>query len=128
MSRAESIKTKISQMKDEGKYSEQVTIENNSTGHGYHNLFGRFFDETVTSVLVEDPYIRSFHQCQNFVRLMEMAVKKCENLKEVKLITGQDNGQTDQSKWLEDIRRDLENYRICLRVEFSKTLHDRQIV
>lgn len=47
-----------------GKYHEQIRIENNSTGHSYEKLFGRFLDESLTGVVVEDPYIRSAHQVQ----------------------------------------------------------------
>lgn len=62
MNRAEKIKKLVLQHKDAGLFHEQVHIENNSTGHSYKTLFGRFLDEEVEFVLVEDPYIRSFHQ------------------------------------------------------------------
>lgn len=62
MNRAETIKKMVLQQKEAGQFHEQVHIENNSTGHSYKTLFGRFLDEDVQFVLVEDPYIRSFHQ------------------------------------------------------------------
>lgn len=62
MGRAEKIKGLIEEQKTMGKYHEQILIENDSTGHSYKNLFGRFLDDEVTSVEVEDPYVRSFHQ------------------------------------------------------------------
>lgn len=62
MNRAEAIKKLVLQQKEAGQFHEQVHIENNSTGHSYKTLFGRFLDEDVTIVTVEDPYIRSFHQ------------------------------------------------------------------
>jgi hypothetical protein len=62
MGRAEKVKQLIEEQKAAGKYHEQIVIENNSTGHSYEKLFGRFLDEEVTSVEVEDPYVRSFHQ------------------------------------------------------------------
>lgn len=62
MNRAEAIKKLVLKHKEEGKFHEEVQIENNSTGHGYKTLFGRFLDEEVQYVVVEDPYIRSFHQ------------------------------------------------------------------
>ena len=46
----------------EGKYHEQVQIENDSTGHSYEQIFQRFLDEDLTQVIIEDPYIRSIHQ------------------------------------------------------------------
>lgn len=69
MNRAEAIKKLVLQQKDAGQFHEQVNIENNSTGHSYKTLFGRFLDEDVTIVTVEDPYIRSFHQvcCYQFL-------------------------------------------------------------
>lgn len=62
MKRAETIKKIVLQQKESGQFHEQVLIENNSTGHSYKTLFGRFLDEEIQYVLVEDPYIRSFHQ------------------------------------------------------------------
>jgi delta 1-pyrroline-5-carboxylate dehydrogenase len=62
ISRAEKVKQLIEEQKATGKYHEQIVIEINSTGHSYKNVFGRFLDEEVTSVEVEDPYVRSFHQ------------------------------------------------------------------
>lgn len=62
MNRAEAIKKLVLQQKEAGQFHEQVLIENNSTGHSYKSLFGRFLDGEVQYVLVEDPYIRNFHQ------------------------------------------------------------------
>lgn len=62
MNRAETIKRIVLHQKETGQFHEQVHIENNSTGHGYKTLFGRFLDADVDFVIVEDPYIRSFHQ------------------------------------------------------------------
>ena len=46
------------------KYHEQIHIEHNSTGHSYERLLGRFLDEQLTEVVVEDPYVRTTHQVQ----------------------------------------------------------------
>ncbi|KAJ9578977.1 hypothetical protein L9F63_024916 [Diploptera punctata] len=127
MGRAEKLKELIEEQKNLGKYHEQITIENNSTGHSYKSLFGRFLDEDVTSITVEDPYIRSFHQCQNFIRLCELAVKSCSNLKTITLLTSSDKSGKDQMQWLETIRENLLRFRINLNITFSSTLHDRQI-
>lgn len=62
MTRAESIKKLIAEKKARGEYREQVVIEADSTGHSYESVFGRFLDSEVTDIIVEDPYIRSFHQ------------------------------------------------------------------
>lgn len=41
---------------------EQIQIKDNSIGNSYEKLFSRFFDGTVSEIIVEDPYIRAFHQ------------------------------------------------------------------
>ncbi|KAJ8720741.1 hypothetical protein PYW08_006206 [Mythimna loreyi] len=128
MNRAETIKKLVLQQKEAGQFHEQVHIENNSTGHSYKTLFGRFLDEEVQYVSVEDPYIRSFHQCQNFLRLCELLVRSCPNLQQIELITSKDGkSEGDQREWFTNLSNDLANYRIQLIVKFSETLHDRQI-
>lgn len=62
MDRAERIKCLIEDRKSHGKYREQMKIENGSTGHGYGSVFGRFFDNSITQIRIEDPYVRTFHQ------------------------------------------------------------------
>ncbi|XP_072945531.1 MIT domain-containing protein 1-like [Epargyreus clarus] len=128
MNRAEGIKRLILKNKEEGKFHEQVIIQDNSTGHSYKTLFGRFLDDDVQYVAVEDPYIRSFHQCQNFLRLCELLVKSCSNLQLIELVTSKDNRtDKDQRQWLAELTEDLRKYRVQLVVKFSETLHDRQI-
>lgn len=65
MNRAESIKKLISEKKALGQYREQMKIEAGSIGYGYGSLFGRFLDDKVTHIHVEDPYIRAYHQVIN---------------------------------------------------------------
>ncbi|PZC81041.1 MIT domain-containing protein 1 [Helicoverpa armigera] len=128
MNRAETIKKLVLQQKEAGQFHEQVHIENNSTGHSYKALFGRFLDEEVRYVSVEDPYIRSFHQCQNFLRLCELLVRSCTNLQLIELITSKDGrSEGDQREWFVNLSNDLAKYKIKLIVQFSETLHDRQI-
>lgn len=62
MSRAEKLKEIINDLKEEGQFHEQISIENNSIGHSYEKIFKRFLDYDVTYVIVEDPYIRMPHQ------------------------------------------------------------------
>ncbi|CAG9130348.1 unnamed protein product [Plutella xylostella] len=128
MNRAETIKRIVLHQKETGQFHEQVHIENNSTGHGYKTLFGRFLDADVDFVIVEDPYIRSFHQCQNFLRLCELLVRSCPNLRHIELLTSKD-GKTegDQREWLKSLGNDLQKYKVKLLVKYSETLHDRQI-
>nr|XP_034836539.1 MIT domain-containing protein 1-like [Maniola hyperantus] len=129
MNRAEAIKKLVLKQKEEGKFHEQVHIENDSTGHGYKTLFGRFLDEEVEYVVVEDPYIRSFHQCQNFLRLCELLVKSCDNLRRIQLKTSTDGkSEGNQKEWFYNLKNDLQKYGTQLIVMYSDTLHDRQII
>ncbi|CAH2088054.1 unnamed protein product [Euphydryas editha] len=128
MNRAEAIKKLVLKQKEVGQFHEQVHIENNSTGHSYKTLFGRFLDEEVQYVIVEDPYIRSFHQCQNFLRLCELLVSSCSNLRHIELITTKDGkSEGDQREWFSYLQNDLIKYKVQLIIKYSDTLHDRQI-
>ncbi|XP_066998806.1 MIT domain-containing protein 1 [Anabrus simplex] len=127
MCRGEALKKLIEEQKEAGKYHEQILIENNSTGHSYKSLLGRFLDDEITEVAVEDPYIRSLHQCQNFLRLCELLVKSCSNLRHINLLTSLDGSVKDQRPWLENVKSSLLRYNIHLTINFSPTLHDRQI-
>ncbi|XP_013148672.1 PREDICTED: MIT domain-containing protein 1-like isoform X2 [Papilio polytes] len=129
MGRAENIKKLIAKQKESGKFHEQVQIKNNSTGHSYKTLFGRFLDKDVQYVIVEDPYIRNFHQCQNFLRLCELLVTSCSDLKKIELVTTKDNKSADvQMKYFKELRNNLMKYNIQFFAKYSDTLHDRQIV
>ncbi|CAG4937823.1 unnamed protein product [Parnassius apollo] len=129
MNRAETIKKLVLHQKETGQFHEQVLIENNSTGHSYKTLFGRFLDEDVQYVVVEDPYIRSFHQGQNFLRLCELLVRSCGNLRHIQLVTSKGNkSEGDQREWFTNLRNDLIKYKVQLIVKYSETLHDRQII
>ncbi|KAK6626099.1 hypothetical protein RUM43_006403 [Polyplax serrata] len=129
MRRAEFIKRHIEKEKDLGKYHEQISIENNSTGHSYNSVVGRFLDSEMTTVRVEDPYIRNYNQCRNFLQFCELLVKKCPNLKQINLVTGSDaRNVDDQKSWLNSLKHSLENdHKIKLLIEYSATLHDREI-
>lgn len=125
MKRAEQIKILVEKLKSEGNFHEQIIIENNSTGHSYEAVFGRFLDEHVEHIKIEDPYIRIYHQCQNFLRLCELFVKKCSKLSKIDLLTT--NTGADQEKWLNDIKCSLLGHKIQLNISYSSTLHDREI-
>lgn len=128
MDRAERLKTQIEAEKKLGKYHEQVHIEENSTGHSYSSVLGRFLDGRVTEVEVEDPYIRAVHQCYNFLRLCELCVLKCQNLRQITLLTGSDPGDAAaQRSRLHQVGASLSERGIKLVITFSDTLHDREI-
>lgn len=91
-------------------------------------MFGRFLNATVTHIHVEDPYIRTFHQCQNLVRLCELAVAKCHTLSKISLITTLDTeDKKNQIARLQELKQSLTSHAITFEFIFSDTLHDRQI-
>ncbi|CAK8683623.1 MIT domain-containing protein 1-like [Clavelina lepadiformis] len=127
MTRAEQVKDAVQKLKESGKYHEQMKIEENSTGFGYSKVFGPYVDEYITEVHVEDAYIRSFHQINNFVRFCEMLIMRCKNVTNIHLTTTEDSNANQQKDGLHSIAQSLLPYGITLRVEYSTTLHDREI-
>lgn len=127
LTRAEKVKTLISTRKSAGTYRELTRIESGSMGHGYASVFGRFLDGTVTHIEIEDPYIRVFHQCQNLVRLCELAVQKCSALSKISLLTTYDPDESQQIGRLAELKESLAAHQVSFDFSFSETLHDRQI-
>jgi len=125
LTRAEQIKLHIAAEKQRGRYTEHYDIQQDSVGHSYMSILGRFLGSDILCVLVEDPYIKKHHQCTNFLRLCELFVLKCSQLKEVRLVTSE--GEEEQKKKLSDLSGSLKNRGITLVVNYSNTLHDRQI-
>ncbi|TGZ54038.1 MIT domain-containing protein 1-like [Temnothorax curvispinosus] len=127
LDRAEKVKQLITTRKSAGIYRELSKIESGSTGHSYASVFGRFLDGTVTHIEIEDPYIRAFHQCQNLVRLCELAIQKCCALSRISLLTTFDSEESQQISRLAELKESLASHRISFDFSFSETLHDRQI-
>ncbi|XP_038939769.1 MIT domain-containing protein 1 isoform X2 [Rattus norvegicus] len=100
MDRAENIKKYLDQEKEDGKYHKQIKIEENATGFSYESLFREYLQETVTEVWIEDPYIRQTHQ--GF-------------------------GNTQQSSGLEEIKQSLRSHGVVLEINYSSSIHDREI-
>ncbi|XP_050039598.1 MIT domain-containing protein 1-like [Dermacentor andersoni] len=128
MDRAEKIKEQVRREKAAGTYHEQIHIESGSAGHSYDQTFGHLLDDMVTSVEVDDAYVRSVHQVQNFVRLCELLKKKCPCFKRIKLTTGLDQrDQQSQLDRLSQVKGSLADNGITMAIEYSETLHDREI-
>ena len=101
-------------------FCSKVRIENDSEGHSYETLFGRFFESDVIEVAIEDPYIRAHHQIINLLRLCELMVKKCPDLKTVIVRTSRDpQNPSEQANKFEEI-----NFlsRTCIS-EFSRLIN-----
>ncbi|NWT92925.1 MITD1 protein, partial [Urocynchramus pylzowi] len=133
MTRAENIKKHIEKEKQDGKYHKQIRIEENATGFGYEKLFHEYLTEIVSEVWVEDPYIRHVHQASrylyNFLRFCEMLVKGPCKVKKIHLRTSYDEGggRSQQITVLEEIKQSLSNYGVTLSIDFSSSIHDREI-
>ena len=120
----------IDAAKDAGNFHEQIRISENSSGHSYQSLFGHFLDCDVKSIHIEDPYIRAHHQIVNFLRFVELVIKKCSNIKKMHLVTKIDTSpqlSEEQIAKLNEICDEVKNHKIELSYEFSQSLHDRQI-
>ncbi|XP_042551317.1 MIT domain-containing protein 1 isoform X1 [Dipodomys spectabilis] len=127
MDRAENIKKYLDQEKEDGKYHKQIKIEENATGFSYESLLKEYLNETVTEVWIEDPYIRQTHQLYNFLRFCEMLIKSCK-VKTIHLLTSLDVGnRTEQLSALDEIKLSLRSHGVLLEVEYSSSIHDREI-
>ena len=58
MNRAEVLQKNIDAAKKAGNFHEHADIQADSVGNSYESLFGQLLDCEVTSVHIEDPYIR----------------------------------------------------------------------
>lgn len=128
MERAEQIKEHTTKLKEEGKYHEQIKIADSSTGYSYESLFKPYITDGLTEVWVEDPYVRHVHQLYNFLRFCEMLLKCPSTVKTIHLLTSQDeDSSTQQSSALAEMKQSLLSKDICLDIQYSSTIHDREI-
>ncbi|KAL6725977.1 hypothetical protein Aduo_007993 [Ancylostoma duodenale] len=121
--------TRAEQLKDATKievgFLEQRKIAANSTGHGYDKIFGKCLDDKLTSVHVQDAYVSAHHQILNFVRFCELVVSQAPNVRCINLLTGME-AKNNQSAFNE-LAQSLEKVNVVFKVDFSPSLHDREI-
>ncbi|MDC1370271.1 BREX system Lon protease-like protein BrxL [Flavobacteriales bacterium] len=105
-----------------------VKIHYGDVGYSYETVFGSYL-KGVDKIVIEDPYIRQNHQISNFVKFCELAVK-IGDVQQIKLITSSDDAyQEEQNKQsFEQLANSLYENDVELEVEFSNTIHDRQIL
>lgn len=128
MDRAEQIKVHVNQLKEEGKYHELIRVADGDTGYSYEVLFKPYLNEGLTEVWVEDPYIRHIHQLYNFLRFCEMLLKASCGVKNIHLLTSQDEDNSSQQlSALAEMKQSLQAKGVCLDLKFSSTIHDREI-
>ncbi|XP_054718314.1 MIT domain-containing protein 1-like [Uloborus diversus] len=128
MSRAEKIKGIVQKQKDSGIYHEQIQISNDSVGFSYESIFKKYLDDSVNKVEIDDPYVRTTHQIYNFLNFCELLVRYCPFLNCIVLVTGvHDQDSRNQNTKLQSLKESLRDYSIELTIQFSNTLHDREI-
>jgi len=97
------------------------------TGFGYDAIFGDYLRGAKT-IEIEDPYIRSQHQIQNFIRFCELAVKTGGIEKIVLQTSAEDKSQEQEAKErFESLKDSLANVSIGFEYIFKDTLHDREV-
>jgi len=128
MGRAEKLKKAVETAKQSGQFHEQIHIKANTSGYSYRSVFGPFIDEQLTEVEIDDPYIRLNHQLLNFLRFCELLVCTATNLKSIVLLTTkEEESQKSQENAFREMTDSLDKRSICLKVNYSNTLHDREI-
>ncbi|XP_075168320.1 MIT domain-containing protein 1-like [Haematobia irritans] len=124
MDQAKRVNERIKQRIEPGRILENISIEQNSIGHSFNSLFGKYMTTDVKELYVAEPYLHQDYQFKNLVMLFELAVKKSPKIKFIKLITK----RVGNYPMLEDIRKDLSTRSIHLDIERNEFLHDRKIV
>merc|ERR1739838_201741 len=130
LARAEVMKNAATKQRLQGHTHKQIQIEAGDTNYSYSTIFGPLIDGTLTKVEVGDPYIRAGHQIHNFLRLSELLVRKASSLRSITLYTSQDSNQESaksQENHLKELQHSLQKRNIALQLNFSDTLHDREI-
>lgn len=68
MCRAEQIKSSITERRSRGEIVDKIHIMANGTGFSYESVFGKYLDDQVKEICLEEPYIRDYYQvCANFL-------------------------------------------------------------
>ncbi|XP_055688507.1 MIT domain-containing protein 1 [Lutzomyia longipalpis] len=125
--RAKLLKDQQERMRTKGEIKDKILIVENSTGHSYKSLFGKYLDGNVKEILVEEPYLREHFQLTNLVMFCELAVVNCKNLKCINVKTTK--AGPDQLEAFKQLNESLKTLRgVNLSVEFSDHIHDRQIL
>ena len=124
LSRGEIIKPLVQNLSE--KHHERIEIKDGERGHSYKKIFEKCLLGKLTEVRVEDPYIRTHHQIQNFVRFCELLVH-VSSMKKIKLLTGCHQDRSMQADKFQKLKDSLMHYGITLDISYSDTLHDREV-
>lgn len=83
--RSDQIKSHINRLSGNASLYEQITIPPNSMGHSYRILFGKYLNNHVREVLIEETEMYEHEQLQNLVSLIELILKNCKHVSFIKL-------------------------------------------
>lgn len=62
MTRAEQIKVQINEQRIRGEIVDKIHIIANGTGYGYETIFGKYLNDNVKEISLEEPYLREYYQ------------------------------------------------------------------
>ena len=121
------IEAKKTDQSDVEPKEQHYTIYYGDTGYSYEEVMGPYL-KGAKEVTVEDPYIRTPHQIQNFVRFCEMILTH-SLIRVINLVTGYDDqaNRKDIEEKLELLKQSLLEHDIVLNVTFNPHMHDREI-
>lgn len=129
MEQAEKLKKSVQSWGSRGEIRDKIHITDGATKFGYDRIFGKYFQEDVEEILVEEPYLKDHYQLCNLVMFCELAVSKCRNLKCIKVTTNRDqNPNSEQVSGLKSITDSVARHNVLLYIDFTTNLHDRQVL
>ena len=114
-------------VKNSAPIEKHIKIYYGDIGYSYENVFKDYLIG-AKSIKIQDPYIRQNHQISNFIKLAELIVK-IGDCNKIHLITSADDTEQEaRNKYAFDqIANSLYENDVEFTVEFSETIHDRQI-
>jgi len=121
------IEAKKTDQSDVEPKEQHYTIYYGDTGYSYEEIMGPYL-KGAKEITVEDPYIRTPHQIQNFVRFCEMILTH-SLIRVINLVTGYDDqaNRKDIEEKLGLLKQSLLEHDIVLNVTFNPHMHDREI-
>lgn len=67
MTRAETIKLEINEQRSRGEIVDKIHIIANGTGYSYESIFGKYLDDKVKEICLEEPYLRDYYQVSKWM-------------------------------------------------------------
>lgn len=62
MTRAEALKLQIKEQQNKGEIIDKIHIIANGTGFSYETIFGKYLNDAVKEVSLEEPYLKEYYQ------------------------------------------------------------------